>query len=406
MNTSSNVKILKSDIESNIASKQNLRNIAIILLTIVTIILITLAEKDNKSFYINTTLYAVVILIFIFGIFSFIIISFNANTRSVIFFYLVVVIAVMLAIVLTRKSGIITLVTNDYFKNSILLCIILFALIIVYFVFLEKYANQPGWPSFMIKFLFYIPCVIIDGIKYLVEDFYSTKSFIFYLIIVEFVLISIYFYFYPRLQQSVYDNGVLLLKDPTPLNKVKRIELELYKSFANRKPLPGSKLEIRSPNRTTYSLSMWIFLNNQPLSQYAYTKETTIFSYVDNDGNPHPKITYKNNKNGLDQYIIYLSSKDKYGISLPHQKWNNIIFNYRDSNVDLFINGVFETSVKISELPKYTNRDIISVGENGMDERTGLFGSICNVVYYKNIMTQGQIIDNYNLLSIRNPPNF
>jgi hypothetical protein len=404
MNTSSNIKILKSDVESNIASKQNLRNIAIILLAIIFIMIITLAEKDNKSFYINTALYTVVILTFIFSIFSFIIISFDTNVRSAIFLYLTIVIVIILAIVLTRKSGIITLVTNDYFKNSILLCIILFALIIVYYLFLEKYANQPGWPSFIIKFLFYIPCVITDGIKYLVEDFYSTKSYVFYLIIVEFILIAIYFYFYPRLQQSVYDNGVILLKDPTPLNEVKRIDLELYKSFANRKPLPGSKLEIRSPNRNTYSLSMWIFLNNQPLSQYSYTKETTIFSYVDSEGNPHPKITYKNDKNGLDQYIIYLSSKDKYGISLPHQKWNNIVFNYRDLNVDIFINSVFETSIKLSELPKYTNRDIVSVGENGLDDRTGLFGSICNVVYYKNIMTQGQIIDNYNLLSIRNPP--
>jgi len=149
---------------------------------------------------------------------------------------------------------------------------------------------------------------------------------------------------------------------------------------------------------------MWIFLNNQPLTQLAYKKETTIFAYLDNNGNPHPKITYKNNENGLDQYIIYLSNTKQYGISLPHQKWNNIVLNYRDLYVDIFINGNLEVTIRLTDLPKYTNTDTITVGENGINERTGLYGSICNVAYYKNIMTKGQIIDNYNLLSIRNPP--
>jgi hypothetical protein len=131
---------------------------------------------------------------------------------------------------------------------------------------------------------------------------------------------------------------------------------------------------------------------------------STIFAYLDNNGNPHPKITYKNNENGLDQYIIYLSNTKQYGISLPHQKWNNIVLNYRDLYVDIFINGNLEVTIRLTDLPKYTNTDTISIGENGINELTGLYGSICNVVYYKNIMTKGQIIDNYNLLSIRNPP--
>jgi hypothetical protein len=296
------------------------------------------------------------------------------------------------------------LLSNSYFQNSILISIFLLALIIIFYVFLEKYANQPGWTSFIIKFIFYIPCAITDAIQYLTKEVYSTKTYVFYLLFVEFLLISIYLYFYPRLQDSVYDNGVLLLKDPTPLYQAKRIDMELYKSFANRKPLPGSKLEIRSPNRNTYSISMWIFLNQQSPSQHSYSKESTIFSYLDNDGNPHPKITYKNSSENPDKFIIYFSSNQTYNLSLPHQKWNNIILNYRDLNVDLFINAEFVTSIILKELPKYTNRDTITIGENGIDERSGLYGSICNIVYYKNIMTQGQIVDNYNLLSIRNPP--
>ena len=399
--TSANVNILKTNTYSKV---QNSRNIAIVLLCIVFIIIVTLALKDNKSFYIDTLAYTVYILFTVFALFTFIVISMDDKSKSLIFFYLVVVTVIIISITLVHKSNISTLLSKDYFQNSVLLSIFLIALIITFYVFLEKYANQPGWTSFIIKFMFYIPCVITDGIKYLIEDVFSTKAYIFYLIIVEFILIAIYFYFYPRLKDSVYNNGVLLLKDPTPLNEEKRIDNELYKSFANKKPLPGSKIEIRSPNRNTYSLSMWIFLNNQSSSQYSYSKESTIFSYSDQDGNPHPKITYKNNENETDKFTIYFSLKKKYIFSLPHQKWNNIVLNFRDLNVDVFINAEFITSVKLQNLPNYTDRDIIVIGENGIDDRSGLYGSICNVVYYKDIMTQGQIIDNYNLLSIRNPP--
>lgn len=401
MNTTTpNVNILKT----NTFSKQIPRNVAIVLLCVVFIIIINLALKDNKSFYIDTLAYTVYILFTIFALFTFIIISLDDKSKSYIFLYLTIVAVIIITITLVKKSNVSTLLSNDYVKDSILLSIFLIALIIIFYIFLEKYANQPGWPSFIIKFIFYIPCVFTDVIKFLTNDFFNTKAYIFYLIMIEFILIAIYFYFYPRLQDSVYDNGVILLKDPAPLNEEKRIDNELYKSFANKKPLPGSKIELRSPNRNTYSLSMWIFLNNQSSSQYSYSKESAIFSYLDDRGNPHPKITYKNNVNEPDKFTIYFSKNRKYVFSLPHQKWNNIILNFRDLNVDVFINAEFITSVKLKKLPNYTNRDIITIGENGIDDRSGLYGSICNVVYYKNIMTQGQIIDNYNLLSIRNPP--
>ena len=317
--TSSNVNILKT----NSFSKQIPRNIAILLLCLVCILIITLAVKDNKTFYVDTLAYTVYILFTIFALFTFIVISMDEKSKSFIFFYLGLVAIIIITVTLVHKSNISTLLSKDYVKDSILLSIFLIALIITFYVFLEKYANQPGWTSFIIKFIFFIPCVITDAIKYLVEDFFSTKAYIFYLIMIEFILIAIYFYFYPRLQDSVYDNGVLLLKDPTPLNEEKRIDYELYKSLANRKPLPGSKLEIRSPNRNTYSLSMWIFLNHQSSSQYSYSKESTIFSYLDRDGNPHPKITYKNNDDEPDKFTIYFSWKKKYVFSLPHQ--NGII---------------------------------------------------------------------------------
>ena len=123
--------------------------------------------------------------------------------------------------------------------------------------------------------------------------------------------------------KSTTNNGVVLLYDPILLNDEKSIDSELYKSFLNKKEDPiTNTVTIDSPFRSTYSISMWIYLNIQPFTQLSYAKEIVIFDYKtphkkdDISGgsirsrpkfNSHPKVTYKNDKNGLDKYIFYLS---------------------------------------------------------------------------------------------------
>jgi len=397
----------------SIFSKEILRFIAVVLLCIVAICIISLSVKDENAYYNYTLIYIISILLFIIIAFSYIITTFDPKIKTSLFIYIGVLFAIVITITIITGSSITNLFINNYVQNILLFLIICIALVIFYYMFLEKIASKPGWVSFIINFIFYIPCIVTDGIKFIFQDMSSGKSNVSFLLFMELIIISIYFYFYPRLQNSVYDNGVILLKSPLQLNKEVRIDAELYKSFANKKPLPDSKVTMDSPIRQTYSLSMWIYLNIQPKTQYAYTKESTIFAYTNAEGEGHPKITYQNNENGIDQYVFYLSSihdtsengvPQKHIMNLPHQKWNNIVFNYRDLYVDIFINGNLEVSIPLQYIPKYTNMDKITIGENGINNRTGLYGSICNVVYYKNIMTKGQIVDNYNLLSIRNPP--
>jgi hypothetical protein len=72
--------------------------------------------------------------------------------------------------------------------------------------------------------------------------------------------------------------------------------------------------------------------------------------------------------------------------------------------VDIFINGRLERSYtfKNDEIPIFKDSDIMMVGET--TTKDGLYGSICNIVYYKKPLSQLAIIYNYNLLTIRNPP--
>jgi hypothetical protein len=111
---------------------------------------------------------------------------------------------------------------------------------------------------------------------------------------------------------------------------------------------------------------MWIFVNAHNTSTASYSNETTIFSYAKRTTNPVSvsKITYSLSDN---KYYIYVTnytdatkenSRYEFNITgINSQKWNNIVINYNDNDIDLFINGVFEKTFRVtSDTPKYFYR--------------------------------------------------
>ena len=105
-----------------------------------------------------------------------------------------------------------------------------------------------------------------------------------------------------------------------------------------------------------------------------------------------------------------------YPVTVPTQAWNQIVLNYNDNTVDLFINGDLERTFYLAGsdvppkeyggfghpetfLPKYSDLDTITVGD-----KNGLDGGICNVVYYKTPLSAEQIAFTYNSMVGKNPP--
>ena len=93
-------------------------------------------------------------------------------------------------------------------------------------------------------------------------------------------------------------------------------------------------------------------------------------------------------------------NKTNYILKIPSQKWNHVVFNYYENNVDLFINGNLERNMDLKWNPlRYLPTDIISVGDmNGID------GAICNIKYYNIPLTQTKISQIYNMYIMKNPP--
>ena len=135
----------------------------------------------------------------------------------------------------------------------------------------------------------------------------------------------------------------------------------------------------------------------------------------------HPKVSLMPVEDKYQFSIYYAGNEKKQFVELPYQKWNNLVFNYREGGVDLFVNGElnYSYSYATDALPDYTDFDIFVTGDNSDVTTTdasgntitklsefsnGLYGAICNVVYYKNSQSKSQIVRNYNQLHFLNPP--
>jgi len=380
--------------------------------------------KIEEDFSMDTFVY-VGLIIFLFLIVLFVVypsIQKGGSSAMVIFSLIVMAIA----FTISYLSSIFTSSQSKamaYILFVIAMVIISVGLAIFFYLYSSYLKNRPGIVGFIINFIFYIPCLIIDFSEWAQKELNMTSKTIYILFFIECFLITAFFT-YPLIYKKYLKPGVDLLPGSVFLNKPQKIAVDSEALI-----LPDTKLATRNllyeflfPNiddpgmerpdaeyqfSPNFSISMWVYLNVQTNS-FASAKDMTIFSY----GEGKPKITYNNSttdKTMKDVYRISFtedtdaSNPDQvFEISLPGQKWNNFVFNYTTNHVDLFINGNLEKHINLSanglSLPKYLVTDSITVGSEGLN------GAICNISYMQVNMTKNQIITDYNLLVKKNPP--
>jgi hypothetical protein len=298
-----------------------------------------------------------------------------------------------------KTSGIFAI---SYMINLVLFLIVIIGLSIFYYIYSNYLKSLSGWSGFFVYLLFYIPCLFISFITYIFNEFKMTTNIVFILFIIEIILLFLYFYLPKVINNVVNKNGIMLLDKPVFLDK------EIILASSNDLKMPNMDTVTNTNTYSyNYSISLWVYLNEQSTSNKAYSKETTIFNY----GNGKPKITFVNDiQNNVKKYkfyfINYNLNDSQYQITLPQQKWNNFVFNYKDNIVDLFVNGNLEKTyvnnynVNLEKMNLANNlNDQIIVGEND-----GLYGAICNVKYYFQPLTKFQISNMYNLIMNKNPP--
>jgi hypothetical protein len=291
--------------------------------------------------------------------------------------------------------------TAAYSMYVLSISIVLVGMAILFNVFLNFFKSFKGIAGLLVNIIFFLPCLLTDFISYITNEYKSTPNKVLTLFGIELVLLLLYLYLPEFLTKISVKDGVPVLEKYVYLNEETVISLEdnIIKKSDHIKTFAQDNENVSRE----YSFSMWVFLNQHSTSTSSYNKETNIFDF----GNGKPKITYYNNKNdpkNKDVYRIYftneMNSKNYYDLQIPNQKWNHIVFNYKSTYVDLFVNGkLLRTFTFNKKIPSYDLGDLITIGSNN-----GLSGSIANIRYYQKNLSKQQINNIYNILMNKNPP--
>ena len=292
--------------------------------------------------------------------------------------------------------------TIAYALSGILTFATIIALAIVFYFYSNYLKTLGGWKGWIVNLLFYVPCLVLDFISYIKSEIGLTSHLVYYLFLLELVAALLYIYVPKIVNKATTSEGTPLLADTAFLDIKKELGSGYNLAFKNT----GHSDDAALTYKRSYSISMWVYLNIQPPNYASYAKEREIFNY----GNGLPKVTYVNNvdtdgSKTPDLLKVYYTNvgdlaKQSYTVNIKPQKWNQIVFNYTSSQVDLFINGHLEkTFVFDKNEPEYLASDVISVGSTD-----GLDGAICNVKYHYVPQSKRQIATSYNLLMKQNPP--
>ena len=192
------------------------------------------------------------------------------------------------------------------------------------------------------------------------------------------------------IKKNTNSKAVILQKLPVYL-KTKRVLASADKlNKINNLQLPYS-----------YAISFWVFLHPQPPNyNVAVNKYTSILNHSAN-----PNVMYRMSDQSLvitkeiESYVGFSNKVIYKTDNFPLQRWNNIILNYANGTLDVFINKKLVAS-KINFAPQYTKGlPSITSGENN-----GISGGICNVTYYQDPISLSKIELIYDTLKDKSPP--
>jgi hypothetical protein len=309
----------------------------------------------------------------------------------------------LLAIVIYTfiKVDIQTFTFFAYLTGALATLILAVGLALLFYVFSNYLKSFTGWGGFFVYFLFYIPCLLLSFVQYVITEFKLTTSPVLVLFVVELLLLLLYVYIPKLIAHISSKDGIPVLEGSVFLNSPNTF------SLGGRNVIPDMDFQLAGNiNKTpfqNYSISMWTYINAHSTNKVAYNKESVIFDY----GNGKPKVTYfpGDNPDAAPVYRIYFTTQDKesshYELKMPMQRWNNLVFNYSSTHADLFVNGNLERTFSFAngKMPIINAADVITTGS--ID---GLHGAISNIRYYPKPLSKHRIATMYNVFMKKAPP--
>jgi hypothetical protein len=271
-----------------------------------------------------------------------------------------------------------------------ILIVLIISYLLLKVISMTSFYKKSLLSQFIVDSLFYIPCMIINGFNSLVENLTDTKPDEWvWLCVLVFLLL--FYFVYSRWEKNHYSkHGKQLVNMPVWLNQENTL---------------GTYDQIGG-NAYQNAISFWFFIDAYPNN---YNKAAEKYMCMLNNGE-EPTVSYRANENAL--YFTMRKTvpgyvdkeKDVNGNIIVYklkniqcQKWNHVVINYSGGTLDIFYNNVLKQS--IPGVVPYMNYDSLKIGENG-----GIYGSICNVVYFHEALKIQQIDELYEAVYKKTPP--
>ena len=291
-----------------------------------------------------------------------------------------------------------------------------------------------NWVTNVVKLagnaLFYLPCLMIDGVEMLKEQYGLTTRPILILLALQAAFILAGHVLPSLVTRAINHTGVQILSAPVSMTAQTTISRHRIK-FVNTNgvasddsgtsPLPPSLTP--APTTTTispsevqlfnyrYGVSAWFYIHPQPPSSYKTGGDVAMFSF---GGGLGPSVTYNSTTNALTVTIAGADTPIPSIADVPLQRWNNLVINSDKGAIDIFVNGaLIYTGLHIPQINKNTAQAVSSVtigaDPSGDDQdqdklNQGANGEICNMVLNREPFTKAEIAWFYNTNKLMNPP--
>uniref|UniRef100_A0A6C0E412 Uncharacterized protein n=1 Tax=viral metagenome TaxID=1070528 RepID=A0A6C0E412_9ZZZZ len=291
--------------------------------------------------------------------------------------------------------------------------------VVAFFIYKFYYTSLPfgnsqkaGFFTLIINIILYIPCLLFDFAKLMIDQYKKTSWTSLIVILVTSIIATAYLTL-PLLFDHINLQGGNQLKNE-PINtdtsheistydKMNGINDNDYKYEYDQMDESGNKVKVTLPTKPgfkyQYGLSFWVYLNAEPPNtNISYARDTSLLNY----GNK-PNIRYNANTNTFSVLVVseYQQTREEIVVyetnDFPLQRWNNVVINYLGGTMDIFLNGELVKS-EISVVP-YMSLDKLVVGEED-----GIHGKVCNIVYFKQPLTTSKMYYLYNMVKDSSPP--
>jgi hypothetical protein len=268
-------------------------------------------------------------------------------------------------------------------------------------------SGPPTWSSLLFKIAIYLPCLCLNLADYFRGELKLAQRQWSYVILIFFeIAFVVLLFLLPKVFDTVVNhNGEVIVDSVLPLNEIKPFEITTANSdnttTTSLTPSLAENVKTNTPHYS-YGISAWFYIHPEPpKNSYSSKGGISILNFATDGTNGAPQVLFDPSGNQL-VISVQTEMNNAVSVTLPNQillqRWNHLFINFNNNGImDVFLNNHLESSTPnvIPKLPK-----TLIVGSNP----GGIYGQVCNVMYYKDVVGSQGVSWIYNTHKLLNPP--